>query len=101
MPDASDKIETLNAIFEADWEESAPLQGPPTRWSVSERRDEANVIISIDFMPIKNQMNATFEINGSDFTFSGSTSTEGYQPDEALEQLLETFDRHCVDVLER
>ncbi len=99
MSETSDAIQKLDAIFEADWEESAPLKGPPTRWSANKRLDDANVIISIDFMPIKNDMNATFEVNGSDFSFSGETSIEGYHPDEALEQLLDRFESYCVDVL--
>jgi hypothetical protein len=99
--ETSETIETLESIFDADWEESAPLEGPPTRWSVNERRDDANVIVSIDFMPIKNDMNATFEINGSDFSFKGKTSIEGYKPGEALEQLLDRFETHCIDALDR
>jgi len=91
-----ERTEELAQIYDAEWEEFAPFMGPPTRWSTSDRREDANLVLSIDFSPLKDKTSASLEVNGSDFSFSGETSLEGFRPADALEKLIDRFDRHLV-----
>ncbi|GEM_PF-4249933 len=92
--------EQLEEAFTAEWEEQAPMMGPPTYWCARRNWDEAHLELSINFSPFKDRTDASFEINGSAFQFTGETRIDGYGPLEALHQLLDQFERHCASRLE-
>lgn len=96
---ASDDLSTLEELeqmFDGEWTESAPLAGPPTQWSLRADLDRANLIVSIDFSPMNDRTSASFDVNASNFSFSGETKLEGFAPTEALRQLLDRFDAFCA-----
>jgi hypothetical protein len=98
----SDTIEELEQIFEGDWDEQAPLAGPPTFWAVREKWGEGNMMLSINFSPMKDKTDAKFNFNGSDFSFTGEVDVEGFAPGEALEKLIAKFDNQlATPLLER
>ena len=92
----SETIEKLQHIFEGEWEEQAPLAGPPTFWSIREKMGDGNLMLSINFSPMKDKTDAKFTFNGSDFSFSGEVDLEGFAPADALEKLVVTFDRQLA-----
>ena len=92
--------EKLEEAFTAEWEEQAPMMGPPTYWCARRNWDEAHLELSINFSPFKDRTDASFEISGSDFQFTGETRIDGYGPLDALHQLLDQFETHCIDRLD-
>jgi hypothetical protein len=95
----SDTIEDLEQIFEGDWEEQAPLAGPPTYWAVREKWGDGNLMLSINFSPMKDKTDAKFTFKGSDFTFTGEVDCEGFAPADALTKLVALFDKQLAGPL--
>lgn len=93
-------LEELERVLEGEWTESAPLAGPPTQWSARADLDAANLLVSIDFSPMNDETSASFEVNGSEFAFSGETKVDGFGPVRALSRLLERFDAYCATPLD-
>mgnify|MGYP006303021327 FL=1 len=92
----SETIEDLEQIFDGDWEEQAPLAGPPTYWAVREKWGDGNLMLSINFSPMKDKTDAKFTFKGSDFKFSGQVDVEGFAPADTLAKLVATFDKQLA-----
>ncbi|MFB6372538.1 MAG: hypothetical protein ABEN55_05395 [Bradymonadaceae bacterium] len=95
----SETIEELEQIFDGDWDEQAPLAGPPTFWAVREKWGDGNMMLSINFSPMKDTTGAKFNYKGNDFTFTGEVDVEGFAPADALEKLIAIFDQELADPL--
>lgn len=95
----SETIEELQEIFEGDWDEQAPMMGPPTYWVVREDWGEGNLMLSVDFSPMKDKTGAKLRYTATDFTFTGEVDLEGFAPGEALTKLIATFDKQLATPL--
>jgi len=95
----SETIEELEAIFDGEWDEQAPMMGPPTYWVVRESWEEGNLTLSVDFSPMKDKTGAKLRYSGADFTFTGETETGGFAPADALTKLVATFDKQLAKPL--
>lgn len=98
----SDTVEELEAIFEGEWDEQAPMMGPPTYWVVREDWGEGNLMLSVNFSPMKDKTGAKLRYASADFTFTGEVDMGGFAPADALTKLVATFDRQlATPLLER
>lgn len=95
----SETVRELCEIFDADWDERAPMMGPPTYWEVREDWGDGNLRFSVNFSPMKDKTDANLRFAGSDFSFEGELEREGFAPAEALEALVATFDKQLAGPL--
>lgn len=95
----SDTVEELREVFDGDWDEQAPMMGPPTYWVVREDWDDGNMMLSVNFSPMKDKTDAKLRYSSSNFTFSGELEVGGFAPVEAVTELVATFDKKLAQPL--
>ena len=66
---------------------------------VREDWDDGNLMVSVNFSPMKDKTDAKLRYASSNFTFSGELAVGGFAPVEALTELVATFDKKLAKPL--